>query len=176
MGIENETVIKPFIETCDTLEQYCDLKEEIIMDLFYFLKEIVELEKEMFLRLENYHKLAGEGSLSREQMTHMSSEIFAEHKEQRQKITEKKCTKEFLEKYEEHAIASPPKYDYVISGCEKCIFTMNKPKQAIVVVEFRKDTFFVKHRFRLKKEKNEWRICAFNFWSVYDYKWHRGGI
>ena len=176
MSIENETVIKPFIETCDTPEQYCDLKEEIIMELFYFLKEIVDLEREMSLRLRNYDKLAGEGSLTREQMHQMCSEIFAEHENRRQEITEKKCTKEFLEKYREHAVSSPSKYDYVVSGCDKCIFTMNKPKQAIVVVEFRKETFFVKHRFRLKKEKNEWRICAFNSWSIYDYKWHREGI
>ncbi|MDE7423202.1 MAG: hypothetical protein K2N51_05860 [Lachnospiraceae bacterium] len=32
------------------------------------------------------------------------------------------------------------------------------------------------HRFRLKKEENEWKICAFNVWDPYDYKWHRGGI
>ena len=176
MRIENETVKKPFIETCDTPEQYCNLKEEIIMNLFYFLKEIVELEREISLRLKNYEKLAGAGSLTREQMRNMSSEIFAEHKKRRQEITEKKCTKEFLEKYQEHAVSSPSKYDYVVSGCDKCIFTMNKPKQALVEVEFRKDTFFVKHRFQLKKEKNAWRICAFNSWSVYDYKWHRGGI
>ena len=61
MSIENETVKMPFIETCDTPEQYCDLKEEIIMELFYFLKEIVDLEREMSLRLRNYDKLAGEG-------------------------------------------------------------------------------------------------------------------
>ncbi|MDE7283157.1 MAG: hypothetical protein K2N85_06205, partial [Lachnospiraceae bacterium] len=169
MDTQGEEIIKPFIETCDTPEQYFDLKEQIIMELFYFLKEIVDLESEMSLRLRNYDKLVGEGSLTREQMHHMCSDIFAEHEERRRKIAEKKCTKEFLEKYLEPAVSSPPKYNYVVSGCEKCVFTMNKPKQALVVVEYRKgETFFVKDRFRLKKEENKWKICAFNVWSVYD--------
>ncbi len=176
MNIESETVIKPLVETCDTLEQYCDLKEKIIIELFNFLKEIVDLEREMSLRLRNYEKLAVDGSLTREQMDHMCSDIFAEHEERRQKITEKKCTNEFLEKYREFGISSPSKYDYVVSGCEKCIFTMSKPKQALVVVEFRKGTVCCKHRFRLKKEKDEWRICAFSVWTTYDSKWHRGGV
>lgn len=176
MDTESETIIKPFIETYDTPEQYFDLKEQIIIELFYFLKEIVDLEREMSLRLRNYEKLAGEGSLTGEQMNHMCSDIFAEHEERRQKITEKKCTKEFLEKYREFAITSPSKYDYVVSGCEKCIFTMKKPKQALVEVVFRKGTLYLKHRFRLKKEENKWKLCTFNVWNPYDYMWHRGGI
>lgn len=155
-------------------EKFKNMQAELCEFLFGMLREINVLEREFVAR---------DKKLFEEKRFSETREMFAEYRECYGAIVKEKCTEKLLSKPYGMSLNSEILYAFAEEdfegidgkGCT-VTFEMNAPKRAVIEARYKRSSQERADKFTLIKQGDKWLVDAHNWWSEYDFVWHRGNI
>ena len=158
----------------EAADKFKDKQAELCDFLFDMLLEINVLEREFVARDK---KITEEKSFSE------FNALWSDLRERYGRIVKDKCTENLLAKGYGQSFSSEITYEFAEEdfkgidgkGCT-VIFQMNAPRRAVIEARYKRSSQERADKFTLIKQDDKWLIDAHNWWSEYDYVWHRGHI
>lgn len=158
----------------EAADKFKNMQDELCKFLLDMLREINVLEREFVVRSKEMYE---------EQRFSEINDLCSNLRERYGGIVKDKCTEKLLAKGYGQSFYSEITYLFAEDdfegidgkGCT-VTFQMNVPKRAVIEARYKRSSQERADKFTLIKQGDIWLVDAHNWWSEYDYVWHRGHI
>ncbi len=158
----------------ESADKFKNMQAELCEFLFGMLREINVLEREFVAR---------DKKITEEKRFGEFNALWSDLRERYGGIVKDKCTEKLLAKGYGQSFSSEITYEFAEEdfkgidgkGCT-VTFQMNAPRKAVIEARYKRSSQERADKFTLIKQGDKWLVDAHNWWSEYDYVWHRGHI
>lgn len=159
------------IHFVNTPKKYENKADEIVLELFGLLGELLNVQERAALRFQRLEQK----SLPYMEKSAKHTEIFDKCKEEYVAVIAGRCTENEMWWKHPGSIGTTPEYAY-IKGEFTVDFTMKKADTATVVTHFHKENFDKKHKFVLVFVDGKWLVDAVYSGFEGERKWYHTEI
>lgn len=158
----------------EAADKFKNMQAELCEFLFGMLREINVLEREIIMR---------DKKITEEKRFGEFNALWSDLRERYGAIVNDKCTEKLISKGYGQSFSSEITYAFAeedfkgIDGKDCTVtFHMNSPRKAVIEARYKRSSQERADKFTMIKQGDKWLIDAHNWWSEYDYIWHRGHI
>ena len=159
---------------CEASEKFKPFQDDVCGMLFEMLRELAELEKDIFERDRAYNEQKLQNGIPKNQIYPEWKDLMDEYRMKYKGIVERRCTEKLLKRGYAGSFGSPQKYGYIDGEC-MANFKMRAFDKATVETHYKRSLEH-KQKFSLVLIDGKWLLDAVYYGFENDKTWHVDNI